>query len=191
VSTLPDHPEGGWEENAIAAFTRRAELVGSVVHRCAAPEKLASIVVSLAGTAPVAGTPAFVGRFPALAAAVGARVELFVPRDAEEAARATVGISIGEAMVAETGSVLVTEHDLPDRLVSMLSPTLVQVVPAASILRTLDEVGLYLSRVAAGGVSGYQALVTGPSRSADIERSLTIGVQGPAELHVVIFDGHG
>jgi len=38
----------------------------------------------------------------------------------------------------------------------------------------------------AAGLPAYASLTTGPSRTADIERSLTIGVQGPNAVHVVV-----
>src|SRR5690606_8822108 len=113
---------------------------------------------------------------------------LIVPATPEEAATAVVGVTVGEAIVVETGSVLVSEFDLADRLVSMLSPVLVQVVRSSAVMHTFDEVAAELSRRVGGGRGGYHALITGPSRSADIERSLTIGVQGPAELHVALLE---
>jgi L-lactate dehydrogenase complex protein LldG len=86
--------------------------------------------------------------------------------------------------IAETGSVLVAENALVDRAVSMLSLTVVQVVDRERVVGSLDDVAGWLAE--RGSTAGYSALVTGPSRTADIERSLTIGVQGPAAVHVVL-----
>jgi L-lactate dehydrogenase complex protein LldG len=54
----------------------------------------------------------------------------------------------------------------------------------------LDETATVLREVSRDGAS-YATLVTGPSRTADIERQLTVGVQGPAEFHVVFVDDLG
>ena len=49
---------------------------------------------------------------------------------------------------------------------------------------SLDQAFAWIGRQSAGG--GYVTTVTGPSRTADIERSLTIGVQGPSRLIVAL-----
>jgi L-lactate dehydrogenase complex protein LldG len=52
---------------------------------------------------------------------------------------------------------------------------------------TLDEMGRTLSQLSREGTR-YVSLITGPSRTADIERVLTIGVQGPKVMHIVILN---
>lgn len=174
------------DDAAITAFTARAERAASVVHRSIRLPELAELIGQRAEAGTVAVSPTLNERYPDLVEALRSEVGVLVPNSPEEAASAAVGVVVGEAIVVETGSVLVSEFELPDRLVSMLSPVLFQVVPASAVLETFDDVGAELTRRAAGGKPGYQVLITGPSRSADIERSLTVGVQGPAELHVAL-----
>jgi L-lactate dehydrogenase complex protein LldG len=107
-----------------------------------------------------------------------------------EAARAAAGhhegdrIADGLFAVAETGSVAVA---LPraERGEALLSERLWLLVPASELVPTLDEA---LARIDALVRAGrpYVTLMTGPSRTADIERALTVGVHGPRELHVVL-----
>ena len=105
-------------------------------------------------------------------------------------ARAAAGRDAGDRIVegifavAETGSVAVA---LPrvERGEALLSERLWLLVPATALVPTLDEA---LARIEALVRDGrpYVTLMTGPSRTADIERALTVGVHGPRELHVVL-----
>lgn len=164
----------------VAAFERAAVAAGSQVHRAASLDHVQALASALSGGAPVLVTTE-VAADPVLAGAVG----VATTDDATQAADRPVAIELGTLAVAETGSVLVREHDRASRLASMLARTLIQVVATDSVVATLDDVGAWLVEHA---IDGYAALVTGPSRTADIERVITVGVQGPAQLHVVLVD---
>ena len=97
---------------------------------------------------------------------------------------AAVGLVRGTLGVAETGSVLLLEANLQERVVSMLCQRLVQGIPRELIVDSLDDFAGWMQAHAVD--SPYATLTTGPSRTADIERELTIGVQGPRELVVVV-----
>jgi L-lactate utilization protein LutC len=119
-----------------------------------------------------------------------AGLEAVVPDDRDPAAAVAdvpVGIVRGELGIAETGSVLVSEHALADRVVTMLCHRLFQVVRAEDIVARLDDLAAWLS--AHRDSASFVSLMTGPSRTADIERSLTIGVQGPQEVSVRVLTG--
>ena len=103
-------------------------------------------------------------------------------------ADAPVGLSSAVLAVAETGSVLLAENALEARVVSMLTLTHFVLVRANDLVPMLDQVGAYLAQFSRPGPDQrhYVSLVTGPSRTSDIERSLTIGVQGPKALCVLV-----
>ena len=103
-------------------------------------------------------------------------------------ADAPVGLSTAELAVAETGSVLLAENSLETRVVSMLTLTHIVLVRAENLVPMLDEAGAYLAKFSKVGPDQrrYVSLVTGPSRTSDIERVLTIGVQGPKALCVLV-----
>jgi L-lactate dehydrogenase complex protein LldG len=105
-----------------------------------------------------------------------------------DVADAPVGLSSAALAVAETGSVLLAEDALEARVVSMLTLTHFVLVQASDLVPMLDEVGTYLAKFSKPGPEQrhYVSLVTGPSRTSDIERSLTIGVQGPKALCVFV-----
>jgi len=95
------------------------------------------------------------------------------------------GVSRAVYGVAATGSVVVisspeeprSRHLLPDVHVSLLRED--AIVPDLAALFAAFE----------GGLPSALAIVTGPSRSADIEQRLVVGVHGPGEVHVVLETG--
>ena len=95
-----------------------------------------------------------------------------------------VGITAATLAVAETGSVLLIEPAPIDRAVSLLTHHLIVAVAEADILDDLADGFRWLARQPRA--AAYATFVTGPSRTADIERSLTIGVQGPRRLTVAV-----
>lgn len=103
-------------------------------------------------------------------------------------ADAPAGLSNAELAIAETGSVMLAENTLEARVVSMLTLTHFVLVRACDLTAMLDEAGERLQQFTRHGPDQrrYISLVTGPSRTADIERTLTIGVQGPGALCVLL-----
>jgi L-lactate dehydrogenase complex protein LldG len=125
--------------------------------------------------------------FARKAAAVGTVVTEAPDRDV---ARRDAGHESGDRVadglfaVAETGSVALS---LPrdERGQALLADRLWLLVPATEIVATLDDALARIEALVRAG-HGYVTLMTGPSRTADIERALTVGVHGPGELHVVV-----
>jgi L-lactate dehydrogenase complex protein LldG len=100
--------------------------------------------------------------------------------------RADAGISLATLGVAETGSVLL--HSSPaDRRVELCVDVHLVLLSAAALVPTLDG-ALNALRDIAARAPAYASLVSGPSRSADIERQITIGVHGPRALHVLLLE---
>lgn len=103
-------------------------------------------------------------------------------------ADAPAGLSSAELAIAETGSVLLADNALEARSVSMLTLTHFVLVRAAMLFPMLEDAGKAIQQLTRPGPHQrrYISLVTGPSRTADIERTLTIGVQGPKALCVIV-----
>ncbi len=95
-----------------------------------------------------------------------------------------VGIALAELAIAETGSVLLIEPSPIDRAVSLLTRHLIVAVQESDIVDELSDGFAWLAQQPRA--AAYATFVTGPSRTADIERSLTIGVQGPSRLTVAV-----
>ena len=68
----------------------------------------------------------------------------------------------------------------------VLPPVFVALVEPDRVLPTLDDLFALLGSSLTGGTaSRYAGIITGPSRSADIEQTVTVGVHGPGEVHMV------
>jgi L-lactate dehydrogenase complex protein LldG len=106
-------------------------------------------------------------------------------------ARAEIGLSGVDCAIAATGTLVLSALPGQMRSVSLLPPVHVAVVRRAQIVATMAD---YLGLLSADSPNLQQRLtscvsfITGPSRTGDIELSLTVGVHGPGELHLVILD---
>lgn len=99
------------------------------------------------------------------------------------AAAAAAGVTTASCAVASTGSLIVPAGAGRPRATSLLPWVHVAVVPESAVVATLDEA---FARVRGAPLPSSLVFVTGPSRSADIENDLSIGVHGPGEVHVVL-----
>jgi L-lactate dehydrogenase complex protein LldG len=107
----------------------------------------------------------------------------------EEIVAAGVGITGADYAVAETGSVVILPRKGLSRLVSLVPPVHIALVRAREIVESLDDVFLLrrLDYYQNGGDMGsYLNFISGPSRTADIEQTLVVGVHGPKEVHLVL-----
>jgi len=136
----------------------------------------------------------FVERTRAAAARVDvasddAAVEKLIAEDRarREADGGTVGVAQAARGIAATGTCVVVTDDERTRLATMLPETSVIVVNAADIVDDLTDVAPFLRECQQG--PSYVSFITGPSRTADIERVGAIGVHGPLELHVIVKEG--
>lgn len=176
----------------VATFAGRLQALNVRVERVADSDVAASFLAQI--TAEV-GAPAAVvsseltSSAPGLAAALTGRGVAWVnPTDVAASRDAPVGVSLAALGVAETGSVLLAEATLTDRAVGMLAKTHVVVVRTETLAPSLDEAAQAIKTLALRRGGAYASLVTGPSRTADIELSLSLGVQGPEHVVVLLVD---
>ena len=107
----------------------------------------------------------------------------------ERAAAADIGITGVDYAIAETGSCVIVPRAGVSRLVSLLPPVHVAVVEAGQVLPSLDDLFLLRRRdFLQGELGSYMSIISGPSRSADIEYTIVKGVHGPGEVHLVLLE---
>jgi L-lactate dehydrogenase complex protein LldG len=89
--------------------------------------------------------------------------------------------------IAETGTLILDSDSEDLRIATMLSETHVAWIPASRLVPDAAALSSRLIEKIKSG-PGYLAFITGPSRTADIERVLAIGVHGPQELHILMME---
>ena len=175
-------------------FKTRAEAVSAEVYRFATKELTCDFILGFLQREGLADKPDFHAVWAespflegidrhALHNSAGLKFE--VTRDL--AATARFGISQVEWALADTGTLVQNSTAIEQRLVSSLPTIHIAIAPTSGILPDMPTL---LTRLHPGD-SGYIAMITGPSRTADIERVLTIGVHGPDRLIIVFCDESG
>ena len=99
-----------------------------------------------------------------------------------------MAFTLCEAGIAKTGSLVINSSDENLRIATMLCDIHVAVVKASDIAESASQLSGKL-KDDMNSSSNYTAFITGASRTADIERTLAIGVHGPLELHIIILEG--
>jgi len=96
---------------------------------------------------------------------------------------AEAGITAAKGGIAETGTLILWPSVAEPRLMSLLPPLHIVVVEAATLV---DNLAQAVTGWAQGGMPTNALLISGPSKTADIEQTLAYGVHGPKELMVLI-----
>ena len=113
-------------------------------------------------------------------AAHGIRVEAREARGADP-----VGITGCFAALAETGTLMMCSGPATPGSVSLLPETHIAIVPQSRIVKHMEE-GYALARAEIGQLPRLVNFISGPSRTADIDQTIVVGVHGPYRVHLVL-----
>jgi L-lactate dehydrogenase complex protein LldG len=181
---LTEHPRGpmpsmNWE--LLPRFRERCEGLSSTVDQVAS---LAEVPAAVARYLEQNGLPLHVVCWPEFSrldwAAAGLRMEA---RPA--AGHDKVGVTGVYCAIAETGTLMLLSGEHTHPVTSLLPDTHIAVVPAARIVRGMED-GWDLLRREHGSLPRQVAFVSGPSRTADIEMTLVLGIHGPYRVHIIL-----
>jgi L-lactate dehydrogenase complex protein LldG len=169
-------------ESRIASMIARVQALAGNAHRDVDARRFIAEAIegktAVASNAPVLEELG-ITRLPGVLSGITGRDELRAA-----CATADFGITGADYALADTGTLVMIASPQEARLVSLLPPAHIALVRRDRILSGLDELFTVLPKPA--DVSSSMVLITGPSRTADIEQILVRGVHGPGQLTVLI-----
>jgi L-lactate utilization protein LutC len=164
----------------IASLRTRVETLAGKTYHVATPAEACDIVA-----AAVQGKTALASDAPFLAeCGVTSLPEVRTGITRDLCATVDVGITSADYALADTGTLVMLSSPREARMVSLLPPAHIAVVPVDRILTGLDELFTVLPHPAEQTSS--MVLITGPIRTADIEQILVRGVHGPGQITVIL-----
>jgi L-lactate utilization protein LutC len=177
-------PEVAMEDRIALMISRLEALAGKAVRVPAMDAARAFVAEAIAGKSAVASNAPYLAEcgitnLPGVRSGIRQVDEL-----TEVCARVDIGITSADYALSDTGTLVMLASPAESRLASLLPPAHIAVVPRERILTGLDELFTILPDPAAQTSS--MVLITGPSRTADIEQILVRGVHGPGQITVVI-----
>ena len=106
----------------------------------------------------------------------------------EQAEQASAGVTGANFGIAETGTIALESTDEAVRLATTLPTRHFVLLDPKKIVADGQAAIPYVRQLHENSPQTFLAYITGPSRTADIERVLTIGVHGPKELHILLLE---
>jgi len=200
-----------WRDT-LERFRTEFERVGGVYHRVSTAADVPDVVLGIAhdrqARAAITWHPSALGTDWRAALTAGGLATTAMPaagvgppgeRQAlrDLIAAADLGLTGVDLAVAETGSLVLLSGSGRPRSTSLLPPYHVAVFDRETLVESLGQVGVFLEAWHDGEPAAWRGgainVITGPSRTADIELTLTRGVHGPKEVHAVFVEGglHG
>lgn len=184
-------PEQPPRSALIEAFRARLQAVGGrcipVPDRSGAAAALREILGGIAGRR-IAVTDSALALSVTRSAAADLDLQLLQDPSRADLFDCDAGVTGAQWGIAETGTVVLEQHRERNRLASLIPPVHVALLPADRLCVDLGEA---LRRVRGDGPevpARAITFITGPSRTADIELTLAMGVHGPQELYVVLIE---
>lgn len=173
-------------KNLAHSFTEAAGRVGATIVPCATLEDAIAYVARTAvGTTLVPQTP-LAAKFQLRSLLSTAGVEVFTGSFRDAGQLPGAGVSFCNFALADTGTVVLDSTSEDIRLATTIPEVHFVLLDPAKILPDNLAAVAPMNSLYEGSEPRFVAYITGPSRTADIERVLTIGCHGPRELHVLL-----
>lgn len=179
-------------ESLFDLFKKKAEALTVKVLRCASVQEAENMIVNeikKGGFQKVVTVPLSIINVDIVKKqAAQAGVEFITDLNRDIVEKAELGIAEYDLGIASLGSIVMDATNVYKRLVSSLPQTHLAILKTAWIVDTFEASLEVIQKTYGSQVPRYLSYVTGPSKTADIERVLTIGVHGPGRLIVICID---
>lgn len=106
----------------------------------------------------------------------------------ENLRKATVGLTPCEYLVARTGSVMISSAQVSGRKINIFPDVHIVLATTSQLVADIREAFIRMKKKYSAGMPSMISLITGPSRTADIEKTLVLGAHGPRELFLFLIE---
>jgi L-lactate dehydrogenase complex protein LldG len=190
LSRHPAGPRPGPYADVLAQFRAMAERMASTVETVARRDEApAAVARYLAAQSIVPRAVAWSTLRDLPWQAAGVEVEFRPPRRDESQGADLVGLTGAFCGVAETGTLVLLSGPETPASMHLLPETHIAVVAAARIVATMED-AFTLLRSERGAAEGMMPrainMVSGPSRTGDIEQTIVLGAHGPYRVHIIV-----
>ncbi len=103
--------------------------------------------------------------------------------------QAQVGFTLCESLIARNGSIMLSNANMAGRRLSIYPPVHIVLAYTSQLVPDLKDAFKLIKQKYGAQIPSMLTTVTGPSRTADIEKTLVLGAHGPKELFVFLLDG--
>ncbi|MCL5271504.1 MAG: lactate utilization protein [bacterium] len=184
------HDCDGGSEELIARFGARLTQLQGEFHRAADVKAAAEVLLRI--TDDSAGGRCIAHAHPLIRSVLDQNerlaegIELPDPGtlDSPDFAQYEIGITAADYLVARTGGIVLHAAGAGGRRMSVLPPFHIVLARRDQVVSSLDEALARIRETSSG--SGYGTIITGPSRTGDIEKIIILGAHGPKRLAVVL-----
>jgi L-lactate utilization protein LutC len=187
----------GAGSDPVARFRDEFTAAGGHFHRAATIDAASDKVLQLVQEK--AASRVLLGRGPVLDSLnmfgkLSARCEIAVVNAADQEPNrdqvfaADIGISGVDFLVAETGTIVVQSRPEEPRSLSLLPPVHIAVAARSQLVPDLFDLFAAMQGPEGPSMPSCLTLITGPSKTGDIELRLVTGVHGPGEIHLVLIE---
>jgi L-lactate dehydrogenase complex protein LldG len=184
ASHIAEHPQNARPDHSwdpVARFREQALRLSSTVEDVTTPD---GVPAAVARYLRHHGLPLLAVCWPEFAdlpwRGAGLDVEARAARDTD-----AVGITAAFCAIAETGTLMTVSGAASPATVSLLPETHIAIVRASRIVRGMEE-AWRLARAELGKLPRSVNYISGPSRTADIEQTVTLGAHGPYRVHIIL-----
>ncbi|RZK31924.1 MAG: hypothetical protein EOO57_15650 [Hymenobacter sp.] len=182
----PVHPPLPAAELA-ETFAANFQRIGGEFFYCATPAQLGTVLRAWLAERLPAGQQFYVWE-PALQALLTAAGVFFEATEADFRTQAAVGMTSCEALVARTGSLVVAPATASGRRLSIYPDQHVVLARPSQVVAEIGDALLMMHQRYGAQLPSMLSLTTGPSRTADIEKTLVLGAHGPRRLTLFLLE---